>query len=331
MGACFDDLFAFLEGLCYLRLYRCDTEEPVAVAVELEDNPGVIGGAKELAARIAQVFGIRRFRLYVFSSLTPDWSEALMEAGDSGPSFRAVERTEIEDLVGESVAIPEPRDLTAGSVGGRGHPMLRFVRPKEPPRHPLDNMHVVAVAELPWAHNPSRCVHCDRFQTMRGLYQGSSGNNPAAGAHFFLSLSEDDFADCPYHRGDWVKIAAEAVALLGKMDPDSTHEEIYTEVSRRFPEEPERKWLLSLLIRPIIWDRPYTGIINGQHRICALKAAGAPFCPVRITGDPPKGLLAADPRRRAQSTLVQYWARQLGDELLSIPDHDQASRSDAES
>jgi len=312
MGACFDDLFAFLEGLCYLRLYRCDTEEPVAVAVELEKNPGVINGAVGLAARITKAFGHSRFQLFVFSNLTGEnWSEVLME-GDDGPSFRPVEQTEIEDLVGEPVAMPEPGGFTAHSVGGRKNPMLRFVAPEPPPRRPLDDIYVVAVAELPWAHNPSRCIHLDRFHAVGALY----ATRPPAGAHFFLSLSEDDFAGCPSHRGDWVKIAAEAVDLFESLDSDSTSEEIHREVSRRFQEAPEQGALLSLFTQPIVWHRPHTGITNGQHRICALKAAGAPFCPVKMIGEPPNPLWAADPRRRAESTLAQYWTRQLGDELL---------------
>ena len=81
-------------------------------------------------------------------------------------------------------------------------------------------MQVVAVADLPWAHNPSKCDHFNRFEAIRGLYEESFDGHIPAGAHFFLSLDAERFRP-RYHRRDSAAIVAAARwSLLEGLAPD---------------------------------------------------------------------------------------------------------------
>ncbi|MGE5281508.1 MAG: hypothetical protein ACM3N0_04145, partial [Chloroflexota bacterium] len=144
-------------------------------------------------------------------------------------------------------------------------------------------------------------------------YEEGPGENGAAGAHFFLSLGEEELAGCEYHRRDWISIAAASVELLERLDPKCSYEEVLAAASELLPPGGDREELCFLFSDPINWSPGESRLTNGQHRTCALKAAGAPLCAVSTNrrwaiGKPEAG----DPRRMAQSALASYWARRLG-------------------
>jgi hypothetical protein len=126
---------------------------------------------------------------------------------------------------------------------------------------------IVPVDTLPWAHNPSRCRWKHEFAAS-GL--GSFGD-------FVATLSDEQIAECSYHcRTDWATAARIAVQLveagtISEEDVDAAVEGrdacIAWGVSSFFFEE------------PIFVSGDKLGA--GQHRVCAMKVAGVPYCPVR--------------------------------------------------
>ena len=93
-----------------------------------------------------------------------------------------------------------PEECTAAGLGGPRHPLLALIPAEEEPVGPFEEMGIVAVADLPWAHNPFKCAHRNRFQAIRKLYGRSFDGGVPAGAHFFLSLDADQLATCSYHK-----------------------------------------------------------------------------------------------------------------------------------
>jgi hypothetical protein len=190
---------------------------------------------------------------------------------------------------------------------------LALIEPEEEYSGPLAEMEVVAVSELPWGPKGSQFGPAEPFDLINKLYEEGPGENGAAGAHFFLSLGEEELAACEYHRRDWISIAAASVELLERLDPKCSYEELLAAASELLPPGEDRGELCFLFNDPINWSPGEPRLTNGQHRTCALKAAGAPLCAVstnrRLAIDEPQ---AGDPRRMAQSTLASFWARRLG-------------------
>ncbi len=315
MAPTFNDLFPFGMGMCHMRVYERDIGEPIALALDLDDNPGnsVGNAAGALTERITSVFG-PKCRLFIFF---PDddetWIEVLEEADGSNPTFRHdVSQAEVESLAGEEVAMPTAQECTAVDLGGPDHPLLALIPVEEELPSRIEGMQVVAVADLPWAHNPSKCDHFNRFEAIRGLYEESFDGHIPAGAHFFLSLDAEQFATCRYHHHDWAAIAAASVELLEGLAPDSDRDDVLSAAAEFFPEGPEREELGFLFSDPIKWSPSAASLINGQHRTCALKAAAAPLCVALTHGELHHEVVPGEPRRRAQSALAEYWAVRLG-------------------
>ncbi len=314
MAPRFDDLFAFDTGLCHLRVYVGASGERVALAVHLADCPGrsVSTGAEALMQRITEVFGGPCRLFSIFPSFEETWTEVLCQAGETRATFdTGVSHGEVERLAGEPVEIPPAEVCTAAGLGGAQHPLLALISPRKPPRNPLDEIGLVAAADLPWAHNPFRCAHSERFEAIRGLYPKRFDGYVPAGAHFFLSLDADRFAACRYHQHDWVTIARASVLLLEGLAPGSHGRDVYSAAAELLPDEPDRGQLICLFTHPIIWWPGGTSVADGQHRTCALKAAGAPLCVALISGGPGYKATAGDVRRRARRTLAEHWVREL--------------------
>lgn len=314
MTASFEDLFVFGNGICHLRVYQ--GQPSVALAIEVEDNPGgsTINRAEELLRRIDSTFGGTARVFSFYPNGREGWTELLREAGEHDLPFRtAVGQAEIEELVGEAVPMPEPGGFSAATLGGKDHLLLALIEPEGEDPGRLAEMEVVAVSELPWAHKLSKCAHAERFDLIDELYEEGPGENGATGAHFFLSLGEEELAGCEYHRRNWISIAAASVELLERLDPKCSYEEVLAAASELLPPGEDREELCFLFSDPINWSPGEPRLTNGQHRTCALKAAGAPLCAVstnrRWTTDEPE---AKDPWRMAQSALASYWARRLG-------------------
>jgi hypothetical protein len=185
--------------------------------MQLQDSPGpsVVNAAEALLERVAAVFG-GEGRLFVsFSETSETWTEVIYEADKESVKFVSdVAHAEVERLAGEAVALPSPDRWAAADLGGPRHPLLALVPAPEAPVGPFDEMDVVAVADLPWAHNPFKCAHRERFQEILGLYDKDFDGHIPAGAHFFLSLDAAGFASCRYHQHDWAAIAEASVQLL---------------------------------------------------------------------------------------------------------------------
>jgi hypothetical protein len=309
----FNDIFAFSNrAICHLRVYDVD-DGLIVLAVELEDNDGtsVTNSAEELADRVRAVFA-RPFRLYAAFGDEPfnGWIQ-IHHAADRPATFNTkIPHAEIEALLARR--LPVPTNQTIAAVGGDHHPLASLARVEEETPSMLAEMGVVAVADLPWAHNPGRCANRKRFTDIADLYDRDPRLPSAAGAHFFLTLGSEQFDACRYHSFDWAAIADASVALLEQLPADADLDAVSALAEETALDADDRRELVWLFDDPIIWTPGQPSVTNGQHSSCALKAAEATYC-VAVTREslhPPAE--PGDPRRRAQSTLASYWARELG-------------------
>lgn len=144
----------------------------------------------------------------------------------------------------------------------------------------LANMQAVTVDELPWAHDPFKCDHAARFHEVRKGYPHDVEYDTLAGRRFFLGLHAEHFASCSYHARDWAAIADASIVLLGQLTPTSTFHDVLDVATGLLPEGPDRVQLWGLFFHPIRWFPGSEQVSNGQHRTCALRAAGAARCAV---------------------------------------------------
>jgi hypothetical protein len=309
----FDDLFAYdTQGLCHLKVVDAP-DSLVALAVQLSDGPGsVANGAEALVASIRRAFKPAALRLFITFPDTdpPTWSEVTL--GTDGAEFHNdITHAEVVRVAGTSIERPVSR--TALEAGGPRHPLLALLPEEDQEdRSVLREMQAVAVADLPWAHNLSRCAHYARYQSIDALYDATLEEEPSAGAHFFLTLTEQDLADCRYHRYDWGAIAAASVDLLDRLGPASDYDDVYALANELINDPGDRAELVYLFTDPIVWGPGCPSITNGQHRTCALKAAGAPLCAVVTDGRLWREPVPGDPARRARAVLAQHWVTRLG-------------------
>ncbi len=147
------------------------------------------------------------------------------------------------------------------------------------------------MVDLPFAHNPFKCAHAERF-----VAPAADASDDAAwmqaGAEFFEQLGPADFASCLYHQGDWRRIAAAAVEVVDASPPGGPYDAALAVVGRTRTLFEPRSWLSQRLSRqevlwlrflfhdPIAYRPGAARVVNGQHRVCALRAAGASECPV---------------------------------------------------
>jgi hypothetical protein len=311
----FKDLFAYGKGsLGWARVYRTDSEHAIALVLNPTDSPGssAVNAAEQLLGAIGRAFaGMGELR--VFGRFPDDprgdgWTELLNGAG--GVDFERHGREEVEGLLGVDLDELEPEDASCAGLGGASHPLLALIPPPEEEVDPLARMAVIAVADLPWAHNPSYCHWKSRFADLEGLYPPSRDDRPALGAHWFLTLTDTDLAACSYHQADWKRVAAVAVEVFESLSQDATIEDVPEAVADLLGGSPEAEWCTSLFTDPIVWDPGNPSITNGQHRTCALKASNAPYCVVDVYGAFVDEPVAAEPRRRAAAEVSAFWVRQ---------------------
>lgn len=152
---------------------------------------------------------------------------------------------------------------------------------------------------LPFAHDPFRCAHDERFNEIAGFYEGADIEDATVvGAHWFLTLSADDFERCEYHERDWSQIAAASVAVLEAIGPQGSRDEMRTACAKQKLPPADGRALLSLSVDPIIWTPGSLSLTNGQHRSCALRAAGAELCVVDTSGHEAPSVYLRLPTRR---------------------------------
>lgn len=134
----------------------------------------------------------------------------------------------------------------------------------------------------------------------------------AAAAQLFLELTEEEgFTACPYHQGRWAKVGEIAQQLLAAGDWRQAWTDLDVDGSL---EREDRRWLDSLFRDPIRWDEGKPNLINGRHRLCALRAAGVSACPVDGLHLPTATLareLSEPPTEHARRIVGKY-RRQLG-------------------
>ncbi|MFE2270725.1 hypothetical protein ACFXB4_15960 [Streptomyces lavendulae] len=190
------------------------------------------------------------------------------------------------DLYPSSFSTPADRDLFLNGVTG--------IRP-------------VPVSQLPWPHRLSKCLHFPRVEAIEKTYPEDWYAGQVAHAELFARLTPDDFAACPYHEGNWAAIA-EAATEFAAAELDDDAERGRAAYAMEHLNERDREWARALVQDPICWDDNHDGLTNGQHRTCALRAAGVPYLPVEGRHLP--GTIKPEPvdaRTHAQQTVRGFW------------------------
>jgi hypothetical protein len=178
----------------------------------------------------------------------------------------------------------------------------------------IGGLRLVPLSALPWPHGIV-CQYQRRFEEiLEGFPRKESAPtdtpwpSQVAAAQLFLELTEQEgFAACSYHQAGWAKIGEFAQRLLAAGDWRQAWEDM--DVDGSLPPE-DRPWLRSLFTDPICWNDGGWGLINGQHRLCALRAAGVGACPVdglhlprtAVARDPPE-----PPMEHARRVVDGYW------------------------
>ncbi len=132
---------------------------------------------------------------------------------------------------------------------------------------------------LPLPHNPSCC----RF------YDPAVWNSDLSLAQqraTWLEMVGSRWNECPYHAGNWSRIALAACWVLEvelRNEPDVWSDSTRGDLSRYSAanlDEGEIDTVASLFDNPITWWPGQDMLDDGQHRACALRCAGATAVPV---------------------------------------------------
>jgi hypothetical protein len=105
-----------------------------------------------------------------------------------------------------------------------------------------------------------------------------AGEQAAHAAAFLSAEGREAMTSCPYHQPDWprlVRILVEILDTFDGKDPQPQRHPDYVLLSAE-----DKQWLRTLLAESIEWDDRDQMLTNGQHRLCALRAAGVQHCPV---------------------------------------------------
>ncbi|MFF4448729.1 hypothetical protein [Streptomyces sp. NPDC001502] len=198
------------------------------------------------------------------------------EAWHEGPFYELTGVTE-PDLTEQQHADAGLRPEPPGSEAAL-YPS-RFSSPAQRALH-LDGktgIRPVAASRLPWPHDLFKCPYGERAKALAATYP--DGHGKTARAELFTRLDEQAFAACPYQQADDWRAIAEAVLTFARAEPDSDEQDrLYhaTHLSDR-----DRAWFRSLIGGGHIWwDTGRQNLTNGQHRLCALRAAGVAVIPV---------------------------------------------------
>ncbi|OPC76705.1 hypothetical protein B4N89_45295 [Embleya scabrispora] len=140
-------------------------------------------------------------------------------------------------------------------------------------------------------------------------YPDTDGADRAAHAHALSTWGPDDFRACDYHRGNWAVIARAAERALAA-GGDSADMADRAEHNPEFDEH-DRKYAVSLFYDPMTWSDGDEALVNGQHRLCALRAAGVVSCPVdgRHLPETVHEVTTATPSAQARPHAAGFWPR----------------------
>ncbi|WP_328373765.1 hypothetical protein OG800_50885 (plasmid) [Streptomyces sp. NBC_00445] len=164
----------------------------------------------------------------------------------------------------------------------------------------------VAASQLPWPHGLFKCPFGERAKNLAATYP--KGHSKTAHAELFTQLGEQDFAACPYHQADDWKAITDAVLSFARAEPDSDEQDrLYQAVHLS---DRDRAWFRSLIGGGHIWwDTGQTNLTNGQHRLCALRAADIEVIPVygRHLPDHDETVPSQDALAHARRTVEDFW------------------------
>lgn len=183
----------------------------------------------------------------------------------------------------------------------------RQQRPPQPSRNyddlpPGERFAAVPVSAFPFPHDPFRCPHHHRFCQFA---EHSNEPEPVLGARWHLSLTSADLAACEFHAGDWHAVGAASIAVLDAAGPRATLDDLLSACEHQQLGDIERLWLFLLFEDPIAWIPSETEVTNGQHRLCALRAAGAKFVAADTLGHRPPEPQYDDARAAALAVISE--------------------------
>ncbi|MEU4229624.1 hypothetical protein AB0F17_35455 [Nonomuraea sp. NPDC026600] len=191
----------------------------------------------------------------------------------------------------------------------------RYTDPAERRRllHGVNRVRLVPLSSLPWPHGLFKCAHAPAGERLARGYphdKHSDGASQAAHAELFTQLSAQDFAACPYHQANWPLIGE--IARRAVAGPERDWRDALTPADTASLTRQDEHWLDSFEIDPIAWDDGHDSITNGQHRLCALRAAGVLTCPVDGRHVPDDLYPSPVPaHEHAQQTITGFWTRYL--------------------
>jgi hypothetical protein len=177
----FDGLYCFGSSVCRLRVVcgRGDVSR-VVLATDLVDAPGrnILNGFEGLVASVTSDFGAQPTRWLLHfpdpeHAEEPDavsWTEGSPpEELGAEPAWRVISRAEAEEITGLDLSGADTEPATIYALAGNRSVMRGLARPHESDPLPRDYLQVVPVAALPFAHNPFRCKHHQRFSEIAQL------------------------------------------------------------------------------------------------------------------------------------------------------------------
>jgi hypothetical protein len=307
-------------SLVFVRLLEARSGERLVLVLTPSDNPGAspINAAEALISELTSAFGQARVFVGFPEFDRGEWTELLPRGSEV--EYRRQKSERLAAIVGSFAALPPAEacrceDLAPGDV------LLALVPEPEPQRRAADDLRVVAVAELPWPHHPFRCAHAERFSDLEQLYPPGARETGAVGAHWHTTLTPTDYAGCGYHAADWNTAAHAAVQIAQAGIPTSLAALRAAIETLGVPDETAAA-ALSLFTDPIGWSPGTPQVTNGQHRVCALRASGAPLAVIDTSGNTAGN--AADPRsstERAADDISAYWATHPQTAQPSHPSH----------
>jgi hypothetical protein len=311
----YDGLHCFGQrSICRLRVLRMDGAPRVVIATHLEDSPGasITNDFEALVASVSAGFGEEPTR-WLLHYPQPDGKPGLMSLawteGIPGPDvceWRRLDRTEAEAISGLDLSNAEIEPATVIALAGESDLLRELAQTPEPERLPGEHLQAVPVSALPFPHGPFRCPHKQRFSEIGRFYEDASGT--VVGAHWYLTLTSDDFAACSFHACDWLRVANASVDVLESLSADATYDDLIAACSAQGLPKAEAEGLHSLFAHPIDWTPGSPTLTNGQHRSCALRAAGAERCVVDTAGYWTDESDSASAEAAASASLASYWA-----------------------
>ena len=313
----FDGLHCFgNQSICRLRIVSAtDDASRIVIATHLADSPGasISNDFEALVAGVCADFGEQPTRWLLHFPApdeppTPDeltWIEGVPD-GDE-PRWLHLSRTEAEALTGLDLSSAETEASTIAEIAGDRGLLRGLAQAPEPERHPGEYLRVVSVTALPFAHGPFRCPHKARFAELSRGYDGT--DRTVVGAHWYLTLTPEQFAECPFHAGNWRAVAEASVNVLESLTVEGTHDDVAAACAAQNLPAQDAEWLRSLFAEPIDWTPGSSTLTNGQHRSCALRAAGAEQCVVDTSGYAPPQSNPVSSLAAASAALAAYWAK----------------------